>query len=92
MDLLSLTLGLLVGFGFGVLLALLASKVNPMVVTLNQPTTQDVHYHYYPKPTMEFLDEDDDGDIPYGEDGDDDDDGGGKGRGKFPNWRNNPDH
>jgi hypothetical protein len=70
MDPLSLTLGLLVGFGFGVLLALLASKATPMTVTLNQPTTQDVHYHYHPNPTMEILDED--GEM--GEDEGDEDD------------------
>jgi hypothetical protein len=70
MDLLSLTLGALLGFGFGVLAVLLCSKATPMTVTLNQPTTQDVHYHCYPKPTMEILDED--GEM--GEDEGDEDD------------------
>jgi hypothetical protein len=68
MDPLSLSLGALLGFGFGVLVVLLCSKANPMIVTLNQPTTQDVHYHYYPKPTMEILDED--GEMDEGDEDD----------------------
>lgn len=72
---------LIIGLVAGIVVGILIKRESPVKVIVDQPSSHDVHHHYYPEPTIRFEEMDDGPDLDEDED---DDDGDGGDYPKFP--------